>query len=233
MEEAYHHLLHYYSEPHPHNPNINYHEPAYNFYEPHEPEIYYDYYEPPSEQESTLYIIAELTQKLDERLESMENQMNERFDKLEEEMGQVAKTIKELQSQEMNEQVWTSPVALDVEPLVSLVPVHFDIAEEIHDDVVSKTDPLVSKTYFDIFDDEKRESLVVEDIVEPPVDFFYISVNAGDYSRFRPPKVEEARVCRFSNSKTFPTTRLAHLCHPLQVENTKVWHEKHLFLDPG
>ncbi|KAL3635828.1 hypothetical protein CASFOL_020375 [Castilleja foliolosa] len=136
MEEAYHHLLHYYSDPHPHNPNVNYHEPAYNFYEPHEPEIYYDYYEPPSEQESTLSIIAELTQKLDERLESMENQMNERFDKLEEAMGQVAEDLKELQkSQEVSEQVWTSPVALDVEPLVSLEPVHFDIAEETHDDV--------------------------------------------------------------------------------------------------
>ncbi|KAL3616082.1 hypothetical protein CASFOL_040376 [Castilleja foliolosa] len=135
MEEAYHHLLHYYQYPHLHNPNINYHEPAYNFYESYEPEIYYDYHEPPSEQEITLSIIAELTQKLDERLESMESQINERFDKLEEAMGQVAKTIKELQSQEMNEQVWTSPVALDVEPLVSLEPVHFDIAEETHDDV--------------------------------------------------------------------------------------------------
>ncbi|KAL3635510.1 hypothetical protein CASFOL_020057 [Castilleja foliolosa] len=135
MEEAYHHLLHYYSDPHPHNPNINYHEPAYNFYESYEPEIYYDYHEPPSEQESTLPIIAELTQKLDERLESMENQMNERFDKLERAMGQIAKTVKELQSQEVSEQVWTSPVALDVEPLVSLEPVHFDITEETHDDV--------------------------------------------------------------------------------------------------
>ncbi|KAL3619653.1 hypothetical protein CASFOL_034565 [Castilleja foliolosa] len=65
----------------------------------------------------------------------MENQMNELFDKLERAMGQIAKTVKELQSQEMNEQVWTSPVALDVEPLVSLEPVHFNIAEETHDDV--------------------------------------------------------------------------------------------------
>jgi hypothetical protein len=232
MEEAYHHLLHYYSDPHPHNPNPNYYEP-YNFYESYEPEIYYDYYEPPSEQESALSIIGELTQKLDERLESMESQMNERFDKLEEAMGQVAEDLKELQAQEMSEQVWTSPVALDVEPLVSLEPVHFDIAEETHDEVVSKIDSLISKTSFDLLNDEKRESLVVEDIVEPPVDFFYISVNADDYSRFRPPKVEEARVCRFSNSKTLSTTRLNYSCHPLIVENTKVWHEQHLFLDPG
>ncbi|KAL3627093.1 hypothetical protein CASFOL_028456 [Castilleja foliolosa] len=167
MEEAYHHLLHYYSDPHPHNPNLYYYK-RYNYYELYEPEIYYDYHEPPSEQESTLSIIAELTQKLDERLESMESQINERFDKLEEAMGQVAKTIKELQSQEVSEQVWTSPVALDVEPLVSLEPAHFDIAEETRDNVVSKIDSLISKTSLDLFNDEKRESLVVEDIVEPP-----------------------------------------------------------------
>ncbi|KAL3616116.1 hypothetical protein CASFOL_040410 [Castilleja foliolosa] len=134
MEEAYRHLLHYYHYPHPHNPNLYYQEP-YGYYKPYEPNYYYDHYEPPSEQEITLSIIAELTQKIKERLESMENQMNEHFDKLERAMGQIAKTVKELQSQEMNEQVWTSPVALDVEPLLSLEPVHFNIAEETHDDV--------------------------------------------------------------------------------------------------
>ncbi|KAL3620587.1 hypothetical protein CASFOL_035499 [Castilleja foliolosa] len=149
MEEAYHHLLLYYHEP-------------YGYYEPCKPSYYYDHYESLSEQEITL--IAELSQKLNERLETMENQMNERFDKLERAMGQIAKTVKELQLQEMNEQVWTSPVALDVEPLVSLEPVHSNIAEKTHDDVVSKTDSLVSKTYFDLFNDEKREALVVEDI---------------------------------------------------------------------
>ncbi|KAL3628034.1 hypothetical protein CASFOL_028136 [Castilleja foliolosa] len=193
MEEAYHHLLHYYSDPHPHNPNLYYYE-RYNYYESYEPEIYYDHYEPPSEQESTLSIIDELTQKINERLESMENQMNERFDKLEEAMGQVAEDLKELQkSQEVSEQVWTSPVALDVEPLVSLEPVHFDIAEETHDDVVSKTDSLVSKTYFDLFNDGKRESLVVEDIVEPPIKILSCLVNAADNSFSRPPKFEEVR----------------------------------------
>ncbi|KAL3654588.1 hypothetical protein CASFOL_001573 [Castilleja foliolosa] len=86
MEEAYHHLLLYYQEP-------------YGYYKPYEPNYYYDHYEPPSEQETTLSIIAELTQKINERLESMENQMNERFDKLERAMGQIDKMVKELQSQ--------------------------------------------------------------------------------------------------------------------------------------
>ncbi|KAL3619034.1 hypothetical protein CASFOL_037262 [Castilleja foliolosa] len=196
MEEAYHHLLHYYSDPHPHNPNLYYYE-RYNYYESYEQEIYYDHYEPPSEQESTLSIIDELTQKINEQLESMENQMNERFDKLEEAMGPVAEDLKELQkSQEVSEQVWTSPVALDVEPLVSLEPVHFDISEETRDNVISKIDSLISKTSFDLFNDEKRESLVVEDIVEPPVKNFSCLVNTDDYFYFRPPTVEEARVIR-------------------------------------
>ncbi|KAL3619759.1 hypothetical protein CASFOL_034671 [Castilleja foliolosa] len=177
----YCHHSHY---PHPDNSNANYYEP-YNFYESYEPEVYYDHYESPSEQEITLSTMVELTQKLNE-------QMNERFDNLERVMGQIAKEVKELQqSKEMSENVWISPVDLEVEPLVSLEPVHFNIAEETHVNFVSKIDSLISKISFDLFN-EKIESLVVEDIVEPPVEFFSYSVT-DDYSRFWPPKVEEVR----------------------------------------
>ncbi|KAL3620027.1 hypothetical protein CASFOL_034939 [Castilleja foliolosa] len=140
QNHQYPHYYHHSHYPLHYNPNANYYEP-YNFYESYEPEVYYDYYEPPSEQDITFSI-----QELNEQLKSMENQVNERFDKLERALGQIAEGVKELQqSQEMSENVWTSPVALEVEPLVPLEPVHFNITEETHDDVMgreSKADAL-------------------------------------------------------------------------------------------
>ncbi|KAL3638575.1 hypothetical protein CASFOL_017946 [Castilleja foliolosa] len=73
--------------------------------------------------------------------------MNERFNKPERALSQIAEVVKELQqSQEMSENVWTCPVALEVEPLVSLEPVHFKIAEETRDDVSSINGPVFKKT---------------------------------------------------------------------------------------
>jgi hypothetical protein len=49
-----------------------------------------------------------------------------------------------------------------------------------------------------------------------------------DYSRFRPPKhAVEIKTC------VKPTTRHDHWCHLVKIQNMKVWHDQHLFLDPG
>jgi vacuolar-type H+-ATPase subunit I/STV1 len=240
MEEIFYH--------HPFNPNTNYYEP-YDYYESYEPKVYYDYYEPPSEEEVTISIIAELTQKLNERLESMENQMNERFDKLEGAMGQIAKEVKELQSEEvsistiveatqkLNERLETMESQMN-ERFDNLERVMCQLAEDVKGlqlakKVVSKPDSLTSIIPSQLNYEVSESIMVVEDLVDPPIKIVSSLENTDDYFYFRPLTVEEARVLWFLNSKTFPKTRLTYLCHQLQLENTKVWHEQHLFLDPG
>ncbi|GFP97403.1 hypothetical protein PHJA_001884400 [Phtheirospermum japonicum] len=127
------------------------------------------------------------------------------------------------------------PVVEDVKILEPLLPPpealllldHVEV-EEVVGDVLDPTLSCPTTTNSKV----ERVEVTVGDMKEYVDPFWDDHVWVVDYSLFRPPK--KARSFVALTIRLARRARLGDFCHPVcLLENTKVWHNRHLFLDPG